>query len=309
MASSGWTIDLNGTTVVGATVTLRAAVPISNMSFIVCPTFTQNGATITGTAFTDTKIISAALADVALISGSSLTKTTGTAHGIEVSGAAATITLTGVTFTGYAGSNGSTGNEAIYVNVASGTVTINIAGGGSTPSIRTAGATVVVQNAVTVKVTARDADTSAAVQSARVLLYAATGATVTVTRSGSTATVAHTAHGRVTGDKVVISGAVEGEYNGVKVITVVDANSYTYPVSGTPGTPATGTINSYRAILDGDTDASGIVQDTGFNFSGTLAVTGRVRKGTSATYYKTSPLSGSITSAGLDLTSFLVKDV
>lgn len=47
--------------------------------------------------------------------------------------------------TGVAGSpasTSSTGNEAIYVNVASGTLTINLAAGASIPSIRSAGATV-----------------------------------------------------------------------------------------------------------------------------------------------------------------------
>ena len=56
-----------------------------------------------------------------------------------------TVTLTNIEFAGYAVSNGSTGNEALYVNIASGTLTLNISGG-TVPSIRTAGATVIVQN-------------------------------------------------------------------------------------------------------------------------------------------------------------------
>jgi hypothetical protein len=66
-----------------------------------------------------------------------------------VSGSADTISFSGNSFSGYAATNGSTGNEAIYVNIATGTVTLNITGGGSSPSIRTAGATVVVNNTVT----------------------------------------------------------------------------------------------------------------------------------------------------------------
>jgi len=51
----------------------------------------------------------------------------------------------------------STGNEAIYVNVASGTLTINVSDGADIPSIRTAGATVnVVANLVTLTISTQD---------------------------------------------------------------------------------------------------------------------------------------------------------
>lgn len=308
-SSSSATYDFNGLSIIGAgDVQLRDVTTFTGMSFTTCPTITTNGADLTECTFLNSTVLVSSPANAANITDSSFTKTTGTSHGIEITGTAADMTLTGVTFTGYAGTNGSSGNEAIYVNIASGSMTISIAGGGSTPSIRTAGATVTVQNAVTVTVTAKDADTAAAVQSARALLYASTGTTVTITRSGSTATVTHTGHGKSTNDKVVISGAAQGEYNGIKTITVSDANTYTYTVSGTPATPATGTITSYRVILDGDTNASGILQTTAFNYTADLAVTGRVRKGTSSTFYKTSPLSGTITANGLDVTAFLVKD-
>jgi hypothetical protein len=150
--SAGATIDFSGTTVVGATVTLRATSDLDAMAFINCPSFTQNGATLTNMTFSGTTVTAATLDDMALISDSSF-ESSGTGHAIEVGGSADTITFTGNTFAGYASSNGSTGNEAIYVNIASGTVTINIAGGGSTPSIRTAGATVVVNNSVTLTLT------------------------------------------------------------------------------------------------------------------------------------------------------------
>jgi hypothetical protein len=64
-----------------------------------------------------------------------------------------------------------------------------------------------------------------------------------ITRSGTVATVTTgTAHGYVTGDTVAISGAVQTDYNGSFVIVVIDATSFTYVVSGSPTTPATGTI-------------------------------------------------------------------
>jgi hypothetical protein len=67
--------------------------------------------------------------------------------------------------------------------------------------------------------------------------------TATITRTGSTATVALTGHGRATGDSVVITGADQSEYNGVKQVTVVNANTLTFAVSGSPSSPATGTIH------------------------------------------------------------------
>jgi hypothetical protein len=150
-ASSNWTGDFSGTSVVGANVTLRAVFTFDNMSFINCSAFAQNSAVITNCNFSNTKVTSLSLDDMALISGCVFVSS-GTGHAIEVGGAADTISLTDLTFTGYAVGNGSSGNEAIFVNIAVGTVTINVSGG-NTPSIRTAGATVVVNNTLTLTLT------------------------------------------------------------------------------------------------------------------------------------------------------------
>jgi hypothetical protein len=138
-------LDFSGTTVVGAAVTLRSTVSLSGVTFTNSSAFTQNAAVLDSCIFNNTKITSASLDDMALITNSTFISS-GTGYAIEVSGSADTITFTGNQFEGYAATDGSTGNEAIYVNIASGSVTINIAGGGSTPSIRTAGATVTVVN-------------------------------------------------------------------------------------------------------------------------------------------------------------------
>jgi hypothetical protein len=70
-----------------------------------------------------------------------------------------------------------------------------------------------------------------------------TDKTVTsITRASTTATVTATAHGFTTGDQVNIRGAAETDYNGDFLVTVTDANTFTYTVSGSPATPATGTI-------------------------------------------------------------------
>ncbi|MCU0988036.1 MAG: hypothetical protein MUE63_00210 [Xanthomonadales bacterium] len=145
------TYDFSGTTVVNATVTLRSVASFNGMNFINCPTFTQNGALMDGCNLSDTKVTSATLGAMEDITNCAFTSS-GTGHAIEVGGTAADIALVGNTFTGYAGSDGSTGNEAIYVNIASGTVNINISGG-DTPSIRTAGAMVNVISGATVTFT------------------------------------------------------------------------------------------------------------------------------------------------------------
>jgi hypothetical protein len=309
---AGANIDFTGSSIVGATVTLRSTSDLDGVTFIDCPTFTQNSATLTNCTFSNTKVTSASPADAALISDSSFTSG-GTGYAIEIGGTAANITLTNVDFSGYAGTNGSTGNEAIYVNIASGSMTISISGG-TTPSIRTAGATVTVQNAVTVKVTAKDATSLSAIQSARVLLEADSGGdlpageSVSITRSGSTASVSHTAHGMTAGMSVIIRGATQDEYNGIYTITNVTTNAYDYTVTGTPATPATGSPTATCAILNGTTDASGIIQNTGFNFTSNQPITGKVRKATTGTKYKTGAITGTITTAGLDTTVLLIAD-
>lgn len=69
-----------------------------------------------------------------------------------------------------------------------------------------------------------------------------------ITRSGTTATVTTaTAHGFSTGDVALIAGAAETAYNGEFVVTVTGSTSFTYDVTGSPATPATGTITSKRA--------------------------------------------------------------
>lgn len=64
-----------------------------------------------------------------------------------------------------------------------------------------------------------------------------------LTRSGTTATATANAHGFAVGRRVFVSGADQAEYNGLVTIeTVPDANTFTYTVSGSPATPATGSI-------------------------------------------------------------------
>lgn len=65
----------------------------------------------------------------------------------------------------------------------------------------------------------------------------------TMTRSGSTVTVTTAVdHELSSQTDVDISGAVETDYNGTHSINVTDSNIFTFTISATPSTPATGTI-------------------------------------------------------------------
>jgi hypothetical protein len=238
----------------------------------------------------------------------------GTGHAIEFgTSSPTTMTLTNITFSGYAGTNGSTGNEAIWIRRTTGTVTINVQGG-STPTYRTDGATVIINNTVTLSVTVKDSISQAVLTGARVYLEAATGgplpynASVSITRSGAVATVTHASHGLTTGNQVKILGAVQSEYVGVHTITVLTASTYTFAVAGTPTTPATGTITATSVILYSVTTGTGIIEDTGFNFSSDQPVLGRVRKSSGTPLYKTFTFTGTIRTTGLTQTAFLERD-
>jgi len=78
-----------------------------------------------------------------------------------------------------------------------------------------------------------------------------------ITRSGTTATVTQTAHGYNVADRIIIAGANESAYNGTfAVASVVDVNTYTYTVTGSPATPATGAITARRKNIVGVTPGS-----------------------------------------------------
>lgn len=236
-------------------------------------------------------------------------------HAIELGTTSpTTVTLRGITFTGFNAANAQN-DSVIHVKRTSGTVTINAVGCTGTVSYKTAGATVVVvSDPVTTSVHVQDVNTGSAVTGARVLMYCAAGGgkpgnvTVTIARSGATATVTHASHGLETDNKVLIKGANQVEYNGVKTITNTGANTYTFTVSGTPTTPATGTIKSSLVVIDATVDGSGNASDTR-TWPSAQPISGRVRKGSSSTFYKTSPLAGTISStAGLSLTAQMIPD-
>jgi hypothetical protein len=235
----------------------------------------------------------------------------GTGHAIELTSAHAggSYTLAGTIFTGYGGTPGSNGTassgstDAAIYNNSGGSVTINITNGGTTPAVRNgAGATTtIVSGTVPVTVTAVTAE-GTPVQDVRVLVTAATGGpmpfdvTVTIANSSTTATVTHSAHGLSTNDKIQIKGASHYQNNGVFSVTVSDANTYTYTMPSAPGSNPTGTIKATFVPLYGMTDSSGVVSQSR-TYASDQPITGKGRKSSSAPYYKTAPISGTIDSA------------
>ena len=73
-----------------------------------------------------------------------------------------------------------------------------------------------------------------------------------LTESGDVATATVTAgHGYVEGDILLIAGADQAEYNGEAKVSNVTATTFDFAVSGSPTTPATGTITAKVAPVGG----------------------------------------------------------
>lgn len=98
-------------------------------------------------------------------------------------------------------------------------------------------------------------DVYAAVVGKRNQLIGAVSRTVTLTREGAVARgETEEPHRWGSGYSIVIAGAGQSEYNGTHTITVTGETTFTFAVTGTPTTPATGTITAaylgtwYRSI-------------------------------------------------------------
>lgn len=245
----------------------------------------------------------------------------GTGHAIELGpNCPTTITLRRFTTTGYAGSDGSTGNETIYNNSGK-TITINFVGWSGQTTVRngTGASTTKVIDPVTCLFNVKN-ENGANLQNARVMAEANNGsgdlpfeASVGITRSATTATVSHTAHGLATNEKVVIRGCDQTEYNGVKQITVTGPNEYTYTVSGSPATPATGSPESTGVVLEGLTDVNGQISASRA-YSLDQSIRYRIAIATTSPRYKRIPSSGSglvdtiDNTNGLTVTQQMVRD-
>lgn len=130
-------------------VTLSQACSLINGTIKDCGQITAAGATLNGTTISGSTASSALLWNMVQGTGGRLDDTkwvsAGTGHAIELGALSpATVTFSGHQYTGYAGSDGNTGNEVVYNN--SGALrTIDVTNGGQTPSVRNGtGSTTVV---------------------------------------------------------------------------------------------------------------------------------------------------------------------
>lgn len=291
------TFDSWGVSILGSGTTVSA-------SWINCDVVTANGGDLTGSSITGYE----GTADTAglvwnvntdpdgLIDDMVFTKGTAATHAVEF-GASAPLTMTirDIVTSGYNASDANNDSTFLFADRGSDvTWTLNVIGGTGNFSFKKAraGDTVnIVLDPVTTLITVTD-ENAAALASARVLFEAGDGTgdlpfldTVTITRSGATASVSHTAHGMDDGDKVVIRGADQQEYNGVFAITNTTTNAYDYTVSGAPATPATGTISASGVIVEGLTNGSGQVSASKA-YSVDQNGIGVVRKATTTPLYK-----------------------
>lgn len=246
----------------------------------------------------------------------------GTGHAIHVIPVGAgpfSYTFTGFTYTGYAVSNGSTGNETLLIDSASDAdITVTLSGGDVPTIMEAAGYTgtfTLVTASVTTTVNVAD-NTGTDLENARVLVRAAAGgpephnATITVTRSGTTATVTHTTHGFTSADKVQVKGITDKtEDNKIQTVTVTGASTYTYTTTDSGSTSYTGTILATAVFIDGLTNVSGTISDTR-SFASDQPVDGFIRKSTVSPRFKSFSVAGNTIGSvsGLTITVRMILD-
>ena len=263
---------------------------VANTTFRRTGQVTQGSATFDTCSFDNlTSAVSLVVDDLSVVTDCTFASD-GSNHAVNLGTIASTTSMDWENYlSGYAGSDGSTGNEAILVSVDSGqTLTINVVAGYTTPYVYNTGAgtVTVVSGLVTIKFTVKNTE-GTLLENARVFIEAQTGGTlpsdasVTITSSGTTASVSHTAHGLSAGDKVTIRGSDDQIYNGTYAISNVTTDAYDYTMSTTPAvSPATGTITATTFIMGGLTNALGVFEITDFAYGADQPIRGYVRKST-----------------------------
>jgi hypothetical protein len=333
------TPDFSGLSVIGAgTITLNRAVTVTGLTINDYSTLDVSGLTFdqgtiknvpaTSASITTTTgtLIKRSSIDVSRVTAGNywcttttpvifenITWTGGGGHAIRIT-TPGSYTLVGNVFNSF-GANGTTG--AAILNESGGLVTITVSSGGSGTTYRNATgseSTTIIAGAVDLAINVKDINSGSNLQSARVLVEVASGvnfpynASITATASGTTATIAHTGHGLITGKKINVKGANQIEYNGVHSITYIGVDSYSYTMSGSPASPATGTITATMVLIDAATDVNGNVLDNR-TYGVNQPITGKVRLATSPDFYKNSPVSGTINKdSGLSLSVQMIPD-
>lgn len=237
----------------------------------------------------------------------------GTGHAIFLSQYVdSELTFNGHSYNGYATVDGSTGNEVLYNN--SGKDVTIIVRGGDVPTVRNGtGSTTTIKDIVDIDITIRSAVTFELIEDARVLVTVDSGGPgvfeepVSITSSGTTATINHANHGFTNDISILVDGATEVAYNGVFSINVLNDSNYTYTLPSTASSPATGSPNVTQVVIYGLSDSNGNLF-TEYSFEGEQPIIGKVRKSSSSPYYKSTPIIGEISETGFASTSLLIPD-
>lgn len=117
---------------------------VLNTTYRRCGTITQGSAVFTGCTIADSYAsVAMDVANGVSTVTDTVFESTGSGYAMEGFTVAGTYTLENITLDGYAVSNGSTGNEAVHVLAATGSVVLNVTGGTS-PTYDTEGAAVTI---------------------------------------------------------------------------------------------------------------------------------------------------------------------
>ena len=298
---------------------------IENCSFVRCNEITAGGATFTGCNVLTPTVAADGYSLIwnestdpdGNLDSMTFSKGTNAHHAIYFGNSIpSSITLRDISFTGF-NANNSQNDSTLYFADTEGTITVNLVGCSGNISYKTAGAAIdLVVDPVTLLVQVTDIDTGDPVFEARVLVEVANGdnfpyqESVSMTGTGTTVTVVHSGHGMSTNDYVVTQGALNDDgYNGVHQITVSGIDMYTFTSDETIiSSPATGTLVATFAPISGTTDVNGEISDAR-SYTSPQLITGWVRKGSSAPYYKQQPVTGEISNtAGLTVIAQLIRD-
>jgi len=339
--------SLRSSYIFGEDITFNSLYTSTGDKFIECQKVDPNGITLNDPSFTNCDLLDLIVAGSAVDGGSTNTHNTavsvafadvgnmadiinhpfdntgGTGHAIVYMPTGAgpfNENIDNLTFTGY-GADAST-SAAIRIKPVTTTanITLTLTNGSNTPTIiEDAGYTgtfTLVTSSVTTTINVDD-NTGADLNGARVLVRADAGGprphdvTVTITRSGTVATVTHTAHGFVIGDKFELKGITDKTEDNVvqTIVTVPGVNSYTYTTTNSGSTSYTGTILSTAVFIDGVTAGAGTIADTR-SFPSSQPIAGFIRKATTSPRFKTFPLSGNTinSTTGLTINVRLVLD-
>ena len=317
----------NSLIVRASTSTFKSGQTVTGNTFNDCGQVTGGGATLTGTTvkgYEGTSDTAGFIWNVAtdpdgLTDDMVFEKGTASTHAIEFGlTSPLTMTLTGVTVSGYNAADSQT-DSALYIARTSGTVTITLDNCTGTFSYKSAGAIVViVSGAVSVQATAALKD-GTPVETARVFLKAsdATGpfpfeaAITSITRATTTATVTTTAaHGLASNDKIYLEGITDKTEDNwtVHQVTVTGTTTFTYTTTDSGSTAYTGTKKVTFVALNGTTNASGILA-TSRVYTSNQPVTGWTRKSTSSPFLQEGVLVGEVDSSlGFSGTAVMLAD-